>query len=157
MNFNDVKIGSIVKIAGINWIVLDKHFDEVLCLTKDFISQCEFDRKTNNYAKSAIRQYLNGQFLSEISSKVGENKIVRTYIDLISDDGLDDYGYVDDKIGLLTVDMYRRYNRIIEKYKVNNWWWLSTAYSTPHRSYSAYVRCVINGGALTTAIAATII
>lgn len=146
---SDYAIGEVANVAGIDWIVLDKGDDSVLCLAKDFAYEdTKFDSNTNNYANSAIRKKLNGEFLKKITAVVGDNAILETEIDLTSDDGLDDYGKVTDKIGLLAANMYRKYNRIIENYKVNNWWWLATPWSTPHRGYSYSVRCVFGDGSL---------
>lgn len=145
----NIEIGNVVNIAGIDWIVLDKDENSVLCLTKDFVYEnTEFDDNSNNYANSSIRNKLNGEFLDRITTQIGDDSILDTEIDLTSDDGLDDYGKVTDKIGLLTADMYRKYNRLVEKYPVDNWWWLSTAWSTPHRGYLYAVRCVIRSGTL---------
>ena len=144
------EVGGIVDIADIEWIVLDKDEEgNVICLARDFVyTNTQFDSSSNNYANSDIRKKLNGDFLKKITKKTGENTLLDIEIDLTSDDGLDDYGKVTDKVGLLTADMYRKYNRIIEKYKVDDWWWLATPWSTPHRGYSSDVRVVYCGGAL---------
>lgn len=131
--------------------MLDKDEEgNLICLSKDIVYEStRFDDNSNNYANSSVRKRLNDNFLKKkILKKVGKDAILDAEIDLISDDGLDDYGKVTDKIGLLTADMYRKYNRIIERYPVENWWWLATPWSTPHRGYSARVRCVSSGGAL---------
>ena len=143
-------IGETVKIADIEWIVLNKDEEgNILCLAKDFVySSTMFDSNTNNYATSSIRKKLNDEFLKKITKKIGKDAMLDVEIDLTSDDGLDDYGNVTDKVGLLTADMYRKYNRIIEKYPVKNWWWLATPWSTPHRGYNSIVRCVSDGGTL---------
>ena len=143
MSFESLKIGSTVEVGGIEWIVLDKNHDTALCLTRNFIDTCHFDAKTANFAKSELYKKLHGEFFEKVKYAVDD-----IYLDLTSDDGLDDYGEIHCKVGLLTCDMYRRYNRIIEKYPVNNWWWLSTAFSTPHRGYSSFVRVVSDGGTL---------
>ncbi len=149
MSFAEVKTEKTIKVADTEFIVLEKKNDSVICLAKDLIYEnAQFDRKSNNYAKSAIRKKLNGEFLSKLANAVGEENILDVEIDLTSDDGLDDYGKVTDKIGLLTCDMYRKYNRIIEKYSVNDWWWLATPYSTAHRGYNSLVRCVHDSGSL---------
>ena len=146
---SEIAVGEIANIADIDWIVLEQNGDTTLCLAKDFVYEItKFDNNTNNYANSSIRQTLNGEFLDKITKEIGADAILATEIDLTSDDGLDDYGKVTDKVGLLTCDMYRKYNRIIENYKVNDWWWLATPYSTPHRGYDYAVRCVLSGGAL---------
>ena len=149
MNNTNIKIGEIKTIAGEKFIVLDILKNGVLCLLKDFAYEdTMFDNNTNNYTNSSIRKTLNTEYLKKISDVIGEENIVEFEIDLTSDDGLDDYGKVSDKVGLLTADMYRKYNRIIEKYPVNDWWWLSTPWSTPHRGYSFTVRCVSCNGTL---------
>ena len=144
------EVGGTVDIADIEWIVLDKDEEgNVLCLARDFVyKNTQFDSNSNNYANSDIRETLNDDFLKKITKKIGKDALLDIEIDLTSNDGLDDYGSVTDKIGLLTTDMYRKYNRIIEKYKVNDWWWLATPWSTPHRDYSSCVCCVNDVGTL---------
>ena len=145
----EAEIGSIVTIAGIEWIVLE-HFNgrETLCLTKDFICVRKFDDCTNNYAESEIRKYLNGEFLEKLAYAVNDDRIVSAKINLTPDDGLDDYGFVCDKVGLLTDTMYRKHNRTIRKYSVKNWWWTATPYSTKANGYYYSVRCVNGSGTL---------
>lgn len=149
MNNTKIEIGKTTTIAGEEFIILDILENGVLCLLKGFAYRNTiFDNNSNNYANSEIRKTLNTDYFKKIADAVGEENIIETEIDLTSDDGLDDYGKVIDKIGLLTADMYRKYNRIIENYSVNDWWWLSTPWSTPHR-YCAYaVRCVRYDGTL---------
>ena len=146
---SEIAVGEIANVAGIDWIVLEQNGDTTLCLAKDFVyKNTKFDDNTNNYVNSSIRKTLNCEFLDKLTKEIGADAILTTEIDLTSDDGLDDYGKVTDKIGLLTCDMYRKYNRIIENYKVNDWWWLATPWSTPHRGYDCAVRCVFNNGTL---------
>ena len=147
--FDDIKIGEIITVADTDFIVLDKTDDEVTCLTKDFVyTNTQFDGSTNNYANSNIRKKLNKDFAQKLIDEVGKRGLCDIELDLLSLDGLDDYGTVTDKVGLLTVDMYRKYNRIIEKYPVKDWWWLATPWSTPHRGYSSDVCSVVDGGAV---------
>lgn len=149
MAYSDINVGNVINVAGIEWIVLDKNECGVLCLTKDLIdNRMKFDNRTNNYTNSDIRRELCGNFLRRITDAVGEDALLDMTIDLISNDGLDDYGYVVDKVGLPTYDAYRAYNRVIEKYPVNRWWWLATPWSTPHRGARYTVCCVSSYGAL---------
>lgn len=144
-----IEIGKTKTIAGKEFIILDILENGVLCLSKDFAyHDTIFDNNSNNYANSEIRKTLNTEYFKKISDAVGEENIIKTEIDLTSDDGLDDYGKVTDKVGLLTADMYRKYNRIIENYPVNDWWWLSTPHSTEHRGWKYTVRCVDDDGTL---------
>ena len=145
--FDDIKVGEIITVADIDFIVLDKTDDEVVCLTKNLVyTVTQFDRNTNNYANSSIRKKLNKEFAQKLIDEVGKRGLCDIELDLLSLDGLDEYGTVTDKVGLLTVDMYRKYNRIIEKYPVKNWWWLATPWSTPHRGYSSCACSVYHDG-----------
>lgn len=147
--FDDIKVGEIITVADTDFIVLDKTDDEVVCLTKNLMyTVTQFDRNTHNYANSSIRKKLNKEFAQKLIDEVGKRGLCDIELDLLSLDGLDEYGTVTDKVGLLTVDMYRKYNRIIEKYPVKNWWWLATPWSTPHRGYSSHVCCVNNVGSM---------
>lgn len=149
MKYAEVKESTTITVANTEFIVLKKQDDKVLCLTRNLAFEDEqFDKSSNNYATSSIREKLNKEFLPKLVEAVGADNILDVDIDLTSDDGLDDYGSVKDKIGLLTDSMYRKYNRIIENYPVDDWWWLATPYSTPHRGYSSLVRCVYRSGAL---------
>lgn len=149
MKYAEVKESTTITVAATEFIVLEKQDDKVICLARNFAFEAEqFDRKSNNYATSAVREKLNKKFLPKLIEAVGDDNILDVDIDLTSDDGLDDYGSVKDKIGLLTDSMYRKYNRIIENYPADDWWWLATPYSTPHRGYSSLVRCVDGFGSL---------
>ncbi len=149
MKYAEVKENTTITVADTEFIVLEKKDDSVICLAKNLIFEDEqFDKNNNNYAISDVREKLNKEFLPKLVEAVGADNILETDIDLTSDDGLDDYGSVKDKIGLLTDSMYRKYNRIIENYPVDDWWWLATPYSTSHRGYSFLVRCVSRSGAL---------
>ena len=145
--FDDIKVGEIITVADTDFIVLDKTDDEVVCLTKNLVyTNAYFDRNNNNYTNSSIRKKLNEEFAQKFIDEVGKRGLCDIELDLLSLDGLDDYGAVTDKVGLLTLDMYRKYNRIIEKYPVNDWWWLATPWSTAHRGYSSSVCYVCSGG-----------
>ena len=147
--FDDIKVGEIITVADIDFIVLDKIDDEVICLTKDFVYNItQFDSNTNNYANSSIRKELNEEFAQKLIDEVGKRGLCDIEVDLTSLDGLYDYGKVTDKVGLLTFDMYRKYSHIIEKYPINHWWFLATSWSTPHRRYSSIVCCVDNDGSV---------
>lgn len=141
-----IEIGKIVNVAGKDFIVLDSNNESTLCLAKDFVFTAQFDQNSCNYRHSELRDKISGIFLKKIIREIGEENICKIEIDLTSDDGLDDYGKIYAGCGLLTCDMYRKYNRIIEQYPVLGWWWLATPYSTEHRDHSRYVRCVCSFG-----------
>ena len=72
-------------------------------------------------------------------------------MDLISLDGLDDYGKCRDKVSILTADEYKKYRKEIDKATdgpVNDWWRICTPDSTPSGAGSSGVRVVGSSGAL---------
>ena len=108
----------------------------------------EFDSDNNNWKTSSIRERLNNNvdgYLREVEDAFGKDKIVTHTVDLLSLDGLDDYGTSNDKISLLTIDQYRKYRKILSE-NINKWWWLLTPDSTSSGSSASCVRYVSSCG-----------
>ena len=101
----------------------------------------KFDSNNNNWRISSIRGFLNGEYLEEIENVFGKDRIVEHAVDLLSLDGLDDYGTSNDKVSLLTIDQYRKYRKVLGE-NLDNLWWLLTPNSTPSGDSSRCVRCV---------------
>lgn len=126
---------------GIEYIVLDHSKDTTAVIHKELLpTKMEFG-STNNWKNSNVRTYLNSTYYQELCKKFGQTNIVEHTTDLFSLDGLDDYGKTRDFVGLLTIDQYRRYRRVLGK-NIDSWWWLATPDSTPSGWSSRYVRCV---------------
>lgn len=136
----DILVGGTFKVGEHEFIVLEHTEAGTACLRKDAICNIVFG-KTNNFAKSEVREKL-AEFAAEIEVIVGEGNLVEHTVDLTSDDGLDDYGNCTAKASLLTAQMYRKYVRIIDNYKLDCWWWLATAYSTATHEDDEWVKCV---------------
>lgn len=94
-----------------------------------------------------------GMTIDEIAAGIrwhyegGPNAFLTTELDLTTDDGLKDYGTCTVTIFLLTVDQYRRNRDVIPN--ADDWWWLSTAFSTKSNGYESLARLVCSDGALT--------
>ena len=99
----------------------------------------------NNYAESDVRKYINNSdLLKELKAEFGD-RLMPITTDLLSLDGLDDYGIVEgDLLAPLTLDLYRENRRNIPS--INKWYWLATPYSTPSGYGSRCVGCVLCGG-----------
>ena len=139
--------GETAKIGEYEFIVLEKDADRVALLLKDTLCDRKFDSKCNNFAESDIREYLD-EFADKLADLVGEDNIVEHTVDLTSDDGLKCYGSCDCRVSLLTAQMYRDNVYTIDKYNVDEWWWLATAYSTSKHRNTAFVKCVSPSGAM---------
>ena len=137
--------GEIAKIGEYEFIVLKKDGDEVQLLLKDILCNKPFDSKCNNFAESDIGEYLD-EFADKLAELVGEENIVEHIVDLTADDGLKDYGSCECRASLLTAQMYRDNVYTIDKFNIDKWWWLATAYSTPKHNDKTWVKCVSPGG-----------
>lgn len=99
----------------------------------------------NNYATSVIRKKLQEcDFAKKLKDEYGD-KLAPITTNLLSMDGLDDYGSVGgDILALRTFDLNRECRKNIPNN--NTWEWLATPDSTPSSYGSGYVRCVNSSG-----------
>ena len=139
----NAEVGSFIKYAGIEWVVLDKKADRVLILAKDRLYDCAFDTDNrNNWKESTLREDLNNKDFKGLE-KINKDDLVEFKRDLTTDDGLTDYGSCFDYISLITCEEYRKYRKYIPN--ASDWWWTLTADSL---AYEHLVRYVISGGSL---------
>lgn len=141
-----LKTGEIFEVNNVEYIVLEQlHANQTAVIRKELLDDMEFGDDNNNWKTSSIRKYLNGDYLKEIEEAFGKDRIVEHKVDLLSLDGLDDYGVSIDKVSLLTIDQYRRYRKVLGD-NLENWWWLSTPDSTPSGYSGRYVQYVLSDG-----------
>ncbi len=133
--------GKIAKIGDYEFIVLKDNGDTVELLLKDTLCDKVFDSDCNNFAESNLRDYLE-DFADKLAELVEEDNIVEHTVDLTADDGLKCYDCCDCRVSILTAQMYRENVYVIDKYKIDKWWWLATAYSTPKHDCKMWVKCV---------------
>lgn len=141
--------GAIFPYAGETWIALEHEAaGRTLCLRLDLIPNKPFDEDNrNNFAISSSKEWMNGPYLDNLIDAVkGPHAFLTTELDLTADDGLKDYGTCTVTIFSLTVDQYRRNRDVIPN--VDDWWWLSTAYSTASNGYEHSARLVDSDGSL---------
>lgn len=138
----DVKPGTIINGK---YIVLEHLCGSVIVIRKELLDESmKFDGNNNNWKDSSLRKYLNSSYLKEVEDEFGEKNILSHYTDLLSLDGLDDYGECNDKIGLLSIDQYRKYRKLLAP--INAVWWLVTPDSTPSGEGSSCVQYVCSDG-----------
>lgn len=130
--------------AGRPWIPIKTDGDKTYYLLDGILEKSIFG-KNNNYANSIIRDKLiNGELAKALKEELGD-KLVPITTDLLSLDGLDDYGKVEgDILAIPTLDLYRECRKRITK--IDKWWWLATPNSTPSGYGSGSVQCVVSGG-----------
>ena len=146
-NIDFVKQGETFSIGGIEWVKLDNIGSCALCISRDIILYDIFDKKSNNWETSYLR---NSEALKIVEKKIGRDNLVPIERDLTTDDGMKLYGKCEDVISLLTCDEYRKYRDIIPECK--SWQWTITADSLKYR---LNVRNVESNGTLSYAYAPT--
>ena len=121
----EIKSGEVFNFGGYEWIKLE---EEGLCLIKDIPEERSFDKGSNDWRKSGLREYLNNNFYKTLTENGADEKdFLMVETDLTADDGMKDYGISKDLISLMTADLYRR-NRYLLK-PLDSWWWLATPHS----------------------------
>ena len=135
---------NIIPICGYGWTAIKEDEKGTYYLIDDYIEKSKFG-ETNNYANSYIRKNLSESDLAkELKEKFGD-QLIPIETDLLSLDGLDDYGKVEgDILAILTIDLYRECRKKITN--LNTWWWLATPDSTPSGCSSVDVQCVGSDG-----------
>ena len=144
MVLSSVKVGDVINDR---YIVLEHFEDGTTAVSrKDLLADTmEFWGCNNDWRESNIRKYLNSDYLKEIEKEFGVDNIVEHTTNLLSMDGLDDYGTCRDRIRLLDIDQYRKYRKVLGK-NMDNWWWLLTPDSTPSGWSALCVQCVGRDG-----------
>lgn len=141
----DIPAGETFKIGTYEFVVLEHCEGGTNVILKDLIKESEEFGDCNNFNDSNV-DHICSEFETEISNLVGaENLLIHT-VDLTSDDGLKCYGTVERRMSLITTEMYRRYVEILDKHKLDKWWWLATPYSTPKHEDDYWVKCVSPSG-----------
>lgn len=133
----------------IEWIVKERYDDgTMLILSKECVADRRFDNRSNNWEKSELREWLNGEFLEDFSEEdmertvTAENKRFLTYderkdalggnhahywnftrslVDDMSDSAY--YTYSEDRVFLPTLDMMREID-------IHNSYWIMCPYAS---------------------------
>lgn len=138
----DLKSGTVFKVGKYEFIKLGDGKDTTAALCKNSIKEMKFGN-CNDYSKSDIRKFINGDFRKEIEDEIGAKNLFSHTVDLLSLNGRKTYKCEKDKVSLITLDNYRRYRSVIPEF--GNWWWTATPWSTTEDSYSSGV-CYVDGG-----------
>ena len=140
----DVPVGETFKIGNWEFVVLEHSGDTTAVILRDLLPDQKFD-SSNNYDGSDVDKTCI-KFADEIEAVVGKDNLCLHTVDLTADDGLKDYGNIKRKASLLTCEKYRRFVYTLDKHKIDAWWWLATAVSTPAHGYKTAVKCVAPSG-----------
>ena len=141
VKLKDIPVGEPFKVGNYEFVVLEHSKETAAVIMKDPLHSEKQFGKNNNFENSNVIKLCEA-FGKEIEGIIGEDNLIEHTVDLTSDDGLKDYGKIKRKMSLLTAELYRRYVETLDKHKIDAWWWLATAYSTPTHDSSSWVKCV---------------
>ena len=141
----EVPVGDTCKIGHHEMIVLEQIGGATLLLKKDLLRENQKFGPNNHYAGSCV-DVICQEFVDELAAIVGEDNLLLHDVDLTSDDGLKDYGTIQRLASVLTAPQARQYVEILDKYKLDAWWWLATPWSTPTHGDTSYCKCVSPSG-----------
>lgn len=119
------------------------HF-ETYVVRRELLKETMEFGDTNNWAKSKIRKYLNGDYVQVIQREFGNGNIVAFERDLISLDGYNDYATCVDKVSTMNILEYMKYHKYVGNCDFR--YVLITPDSTPSGCSANDVRYVINDG-----------
>ena len=129
---------------GDSWVVTDI-FDDSMEVTKAHLLQKTMSfGKSNNYAESNCRKFLNTEYIKDVERKFGEENVLKHSVDLTSMDGFTDYGTVEDMVSIRTFDQYRKQAPHFELENIVEWF--ATPNQTPKRNDTSCVQVVGGGG-----------
>lgn len=138
----NLNIGDTIVIADITWRKFKEDENGNSYMLADDVYETSKFGSTNDWRNSIIRKNLVA-LAERIKDEIGD-KVVPIEVDLLSHDGLDDYGTCEDMVSILTYDLYRNNRKNIRS--INEWYWLCTPNSTPSGFSSDCVRCVDSDG-----------
>lgn len=141
MKLSEVKIGETFKVADIEFIKFSQEGDKVVAVSKNKLFNSTFG-ENNVFAKSKLLAKLCSDVLPKIEAAVGSENVLEFETDLISLDGLKTQGIIKTKISLPTFDFYRANIKLFDKFKLDDWWWLASPWSTPERYNDRWTLCV---------------
>lgn len=137
----NIKDGELFSVAGIEFIKFYEENGITVAVAKDSLGDYEFG-DNNNFAKSRIKEMLEKEVLPKIEEEIGAENIVAHEVDLLSLDGSDKWGKVNCKISLPTFDFYRKNVKAFDKYKLKDWWWFASPYTTDEHYNDNWIVCV---------------
>ena len=147
MTLSGVKDGELFELAGIQFIKFPDENGITPVVAKDIQFNSEFGR--NNYlAKSVILKRLQDEWLPKVAEAVGEENLCMVKTDLTALDGLTPYEPMESLVSLPTMEFYRRYAHIFDRYNPKRWWWLATPESAEPHDDPDWILCVSPSGCI---------
>lgn len=138
-------VGGTFKVGDIQFIKFPSANGMTPILARDILFNSRFG-DNNDFRQSDVLKKLEAEVLPKIITAVGEENVCPIKTDLTTLDGLKPYGETESLISLPTLDFYRANVEILDKYKVDKWWWLATPESAQPHDDPYWILCVSPSG-----------
>lgn len=139
--------GEIFTTSFADMVVLEQRQDVAIIISRDFVKEdVVFDENSPDFKKSSIERLLSGEIYKMYENEFGSKNIVDSQVSLTTVDGQEFYGTYTGKIRLLTFDEARRFNDIISKEEMSDWYWTMTPWSIPGRGWDRSLAVVSPSG-----------
>lgn len=142
-----VKDGEVFQLAGIEFIKFHDTGEGTPVVMKDIAFESEFG-ENNDLRKSKVLERMEKEILPKITTAIGEENVCTFKTDLTAWDGLKNYGHMESRISLPTMDFYRANVEVFDKYKVGSWWWLATPDTMQPHGKPWWTLCVSPAGGI---------
>ena len=142
---SSVKVGDTFNIGKREFIVLEHSGDTTAVLSKELIEDEVAFGDTPDFVKSEVRKVL-AEFGAELATEIGADAFIEHTVDQTTLDGMKHYGVTKALMSLMTIDHVRKYADVLDKHKVDKWYWLVTPWSTPERGWKKAVCLVAPSG-----------
>ena len=142
----NLSIGDTFELCNLVWKILDITDKGYVCLAERLEYGRQFDFDSNDWKSSDLREYLNSEFYEELAGCIGEENIIPFERDLLSLDGLKEYGNCEDKVSLISVDEYRKYRELIPN--TDDYWWWTLTPDSCRSNNNSWVRVVSPRGGI---------
>lgn len=135
--------GKIAHIGEYEFIVIksDEKLGTTELLLKDKLGEDMEFGSNNDFRTSGVKKVLD-KFADDILGIIGKENLIEHIVDLTADDGLKCYGTIKAKMSLFTAQMVRENVEILDEFKLDDWWWTCTPYSTPKHENASWIKCV---------------
>lgn len=143
--FPGVKDGETFPLEGIEFIKFPGVDGQTPVVAKDILFRSRFG-DNNDLRSSDVLRKLEAEYLPKIIEAIGEENLCTIKTDLTTLDGFKPYGTMESLVSLPTLDFYRAYAEIFNKYKLGYWWWLATPESARPNSDPDWILCVSPSG-----------
>ena len=148
VELSNVGIGEIINANGNKYKVLDHFEDGTTLIVSDelMLENTTFDSHSRDYNKSSLKKKIEDTCLPVFEKDFGKDNLVEHEVDLTSVDMQNEFEKCRCKVRPLTFDEARKYNDLLVKKDLKDYYWTLTPWSTKERGWRYSIAVVSPSG-----------